>query len=256
MPAEKNATASQSTAQAIPLDDHVQRLMRRIEELQRDHSAAEDFAALAAHEVIAPLVMTEACVALAREQLDPAHGAELLHALELLGRGARRTRWLVEALLFDARSEGRPLGRAPVDLGELAGECVELLRPEIVAAEAEVTLGALPTVPGEEAMLNGVLMNLLVNALKYSPGPGNAISITSERIGQHWTVSVEGQGTPIPLEDRVRIFQPFERGRSERHVKGAGLGLAVCRRIIERHGGRIGVAPTADGNRFFFTLPA
>jgi signal transduction histidine kinase len=71
-----------------------------------------------------------------------------------------------------------------------------------------------------------------------------------------WRVTVDSDGPPIPLEDSEAIFAPYRRGKHERRMRGAGLGLAICRRIVERHGGAIGVRPRATGNAFWFTLPA
>jgi signal transduction histidine kinase len=242
-------------------DDHdaaVASLNARIAELERERDAAEGFAALAAHELMAPLVLTEACVTLAGERLSPADAPELLQAFAVLGRGASRTRLLVEALLHDARASARPLRRENVDLAELTRDCVGLLEPEVRARSATIVLGPLPTVRGEAELLGGLLTNLLTNALKFSPRQCAVITVGSEPAGAGWTVFVESEGPPIPADDRERIFEPYHRGRGERRVRGAGLGLAICRRIAERHDGTIGVTDTSgdDGNRFYFTLPA
>jgi signal transduction histidine kinase len=237
---------------------HVASLQVRIAQLERERDAAEGFAALAAHELMAPLVLTEACVSLAGERLASVDVPELLQAFEVLGRGASRTRLLVEALLHDARGNGRPLRSERVDLAELARECVDVLEPEVNARSAQIVLGPLPTVRGEVELLGGLITNLLTNALKFSPRQGALITIGSEPAEGGWTVFVESEGPPIPVDDRERIFEPYHRGRGERRIRGAGLGLAICRRIAERHGGTIGVTEMVgdDGNRFFVTLPA
>ena len=241
-------------------DREIEQLHARIDELQRERDAAEGFAALAAHELMAPLILTEACVALAAERLAPSDGAELLQALTILGRGASRTRRLIEALLHEARAGTRPIRHETVDLDALARESVDLLGPEIEARSAEIELGPLPEVVGESELLGGLLTNLLMNGLKFNPRQGGAVRVGAIRDGDVWTIFVDSEGPPIPIEDRDRIFEPYHRGRGERRARGAGLGLAICRRIVERHGGVIGVAeplaPDADGNRFFFTLPA
>jgi signal transduction histidine kinase len=100
-------------------------------------------------------------------------------------------------------------------------------------------------------------MNLVSNALKYGPRHGGKIVITATRLGGGWRFCVRSQGSTIPVEDRVRIFDAYRRRRGERRVRGAGLGLAICREIVARHGGRIWVsAARGGGNRFCFTLPA
>jgi signal transduction histidine kinase len=241
-------------------DLEIERLHARIDQLQRERDAAEGFAALAAHELMSPLVLTEACVALATERLNPSEATELLQALNVLGRGASRTRRLVEALLHEARASTRPIRHDIVDLDVLARDCIDLLGPEIEARSAQIELNPLPHVAGESELLGGLFTNLLMNALKFNPRQGGAVRVAAQRDGELWTIFVDSEGPPIPLEDRDRIFEPYHRGRGERRVRGAGLGLAICRRIVERHGGVIGIAEPvsadADGNRFYFTLPA
>ena len=132
-----------------------------------------------------------------------------------------------------------------------------MLAHEVQARGATVRLGELPTVLGDASLLNGLFTNLILNALKYSPRTGSEIVVDASREHRAWRVAVESEGPTIPPEERQRIFEPFQRGRSERRARGAGLGLTICRRIVERHGGQIGVVPAArGGNRFYFTLPA
>jgi signal transduction histidine kinase len=115
----------------------------------------------------------------------------------------------------------------------------------------------MPVVPADEALLTGVFGNLLSNALQYGPREGGEIQISAERSEAGWTFSIESPGPPIPESDRQRIFEPWQRGWGERRAKGVGLGLAIVRQVVERHGGQVGVtSPTnAAANRFFFTLP-
>jgi signal transduction histidine kinase len=249
------ATNGAETSNAL----EIEQLKATIEKLQSERDAAEGFAALAAHELMAPLVLTEACVSLAGERLTDQQSPELLQALEMLGRGAGRTRRLVESLLHEARASGSPLRPERVDLGDLTQECLGVLQPEIEARSAQVVVGPLPVVSGEPELLGGLITNLLMNALKFSPRQGAVIGVGSESTATTHTFWVDSEGPSIPADDRERIFEPFHRGRGERRrARGAGLGLAICRRIAERHGGTIGIAePEGDeGNRFYVTLPA
>jgi signal transduction histidine kinase len=240
------------------LEPEIERLHARIAELEREKTDLEAFAAVAAHELVEPLVMTEAYAAMVSEQLDEDLQADARSDLDALSRGAARTRLLVETLLHEARSSGRQLRRRPVDLGRIVGESLTLLRPQIEARDATIEVDdELPEVLGDEALLGGVFTNLLINALKYSPRHGATIRVTAVRRGADWRFDVESGGRTIAPEDRLRIFEPFRRGPGERRTRGAGLGLSICRRIVERHGGQIGVtAAEGAGNRFFFTLPA
>ncbi len=245
------------TTKSAIVDLEVARLAARVEELERENTALETFAAVAAHELVEPLILTEAFAAMVSDRLDPDLHAESRSDLAMLRRTATRTRHLLEALLKDARSGEHSLARRPVDLGAVVAESVAALEHEIEARGATVRLGDLPTVPGDESLLNGLFTNLILNALKYSPRQGSEIVVEASREHRTWRVAVDSEGQTIPPEDRRRIFEPFQRGRSERRARGAGLGLAICRRIVERHGGEIGVVPAArGGNRFYFTLPA
>jgi signal transduction histidine kinase len=234
----------------------ITRLRARVSQLEREKADVEGFAALAAHELLTPVVVMDACAATMCEELDGALDADARRDLDAMRRGAARSRLLVETLLLGARTEDHPLQRRPVDLGVLLADCLALLEPEIRMRNAQVVAGPLPTLAVEEALLHAVFMNLLVNALKYGPRIGGVIRVDARREPGGWRFGVESQGEVIPETDRERIFEPYRRGRGERRARGTGLGLSICREVIERHGGRIGVrAGQHGGNRFYFTLP-
>jgi two-component system, sensor histidine kinase and response regulator len=255
-PTEQRKAWPRKRRSQAALEREVERLSARVEQLDRERAAAQGFAAVAAHELLKPLVMTEAYVAMVSESLDERQHAAGLRDLETLGRAAARARLLIHALLHDARAAERSLRRQRVDLGEVVRHCLSLLGPELQARETRVDVDALPEVSGEEALLGGVFTNLLLNALKYSPRDSAAIRVRARRRERAWELSVESDGPTIPPAERQRIFQPFHRGTEERRANGSGLGLAICRSIVERHGGRIGVSAAGrSGNRFYFTLP-
>jgi signal transduction histidine kinase len=251
------AYAEGAPEDAAALESEIERLLARVSALEDEKAALEGFAAVAAHELVVPLVMAESYASIVSDRLDGEEHADSRRDLDALGRGAARARLLVETLLHDARSSERPVLRRPVDLNMVVRQCVALIDPEIAARGARVEIAELPTVMGEETLLSGVFTNLLVNALKYSPRQGGTIHIDLDRELTHWRFYVHSDGPTIPLEDRERIFEPFHRARGERRARGSGLGLAICRRIVERHGGTIGVtAANGSGNSFYFTLPA
>jgi signal transduction histidine kinase len=241
------------------LERELERMSARVAELERERAAVDAFAALAAHELVEPLVMAEAYASIVAARLDDNAHADSVSDLEALGRGAFRARLLVETLLQDARSGGAAFHAHPVDLNDVVRDSISLLRPQIEARQADVRVTPLPAVSGEEALLSGVFTNLVSNALKFNPRVGGEIEIGADQEPPLWRIFVRSDGPTIPPEDRERIFEPFNRGRDERRVRGAGLGLTICRRIVERHGGRIGVVPAGangTGNVFYFTLPA
>ena len=234
-----------------------ERLAAHIEQLEREKAALEGFAAAAAHELVEPLVITEAYASMVYDRLDDIEHEESRRDLVALGRTASRARLLIEALLHDARTAETERFGQPVDLNAVVAECLDVLGPEIAAREADILVGPLPTVTGHGSLLSGLFANLLMNGLKYSRRHQPRIAIDAEPEAQAWRFSVTSYGPTIPPEDRERIFQPYQRGRGERRARGAGLGLTICRRIVERHGGEIGVLPAqGGGNRFHFTLPA
>jgi signal transduction histidine kinase len=142
-----------------------------------------------------------------------------------------------------------------VDLASLAADCVAMLAAEIAARGARVELGALPVVTGDGRLLGSVIQNLISNALRYGSREGGLIAMSASARKDGWRIVVDSEGKPIGHEDRLRIFDPFRRGGGERRSDGIGLGLAICRTVVEQHGGWIGVEPLENGNRFFFTLP-
>jgi signal transduction histidine kinase len=235
------------------LADEVNRLRDRVAELEREKEEVDAFAALAAHELLEPLVMIEVHAGML------ASGAPGRTALDAdgIGRAAARLRRLAEAILNDARAGEKGIARHPVDLGEVLRNVLALLAPEIEALAATVVVAdRMPTVPGDEALLSGLFTNLITNALKYGRRERATIMVEAQQIGREWRVTVADDGAPIPDTERVLIFQPFERAQRERRARGAGLGLSICRRIVERHGGRIGIFTAESGNCFYFTLPA
>jgi light-regulated signal transduction histidine kinase (bacteriophytochrome) len=240
----------------LDVEAQISVLSARVEELERERDGLEDFAARAAHELVAPLVMTEAFAAMIGSRLDNARDAEALHDLDSISRAAAQARRLVEALLDEARIGDEPLERRTVDLGKIVSDVLATLRPEILTRAAQVEVGPLPTVQGEPTLLCGVFTNLIVNGLRYGPREGSRIEIAAEPEPDAWRITVDSDGPTISLEDSERIFAPYQRGQHERRMRGAGLGLAICRRVVERHGGHIGVLPLPGGNRFWFTLSA
>ena len=238
------------------IEDEIQRLNARITELEGEKEEVEAFAATAAHELLAPLVLADAYATTVSDRLDGDVYADARRDLDALRRAAARTRLLVETLLHDARSRGRALRIRAIDLNVVLRECLTLLGPEIQRG-AEVHGAELPEVRGEETLISAVFTNLLLNALRYGPREHGKILVDANREAAGWRFSVQSQGPTIPAADRERIFERYHRGRGERRARGAGLGLTICRHIVERHGGQIGVTAANGGaNRFYFTLPA
>ncbi len=248
---------SARNAEAARLEARVKALEDQNAVLEAEKAALEGYAALAAHELVTPLVIAESYASIVADRLEgPEHEASQAD-LQGLRRSAARARLLVAALLHDARASNQPLQMRPVDLDVVVRDILASLEPEIAERQASIVVTSLPEVLGDKDLLTSLFANLLVNALKYSSRHEGSIIISADREPHEWRFVVESGGPPISAEDRERIFEPYHRGQGERRERGLGLGLAICRRIVERHGGTIGVTATEDnGNQFFVTIPA
>src|SRR5687767_7966194 len=214
------------------------RLSARVEQLERERAEQEhqyreldSFVAMAAHELLKPLVMTEAYATLIAERAGFGLDLESRRDLSTLATVSARVRVMVEALLMEARDNARPLRREQVDLSRVLAQCLEALEPELRAREARVDVEPMPVVEGNPALLMGVFGNLISNALKYSAREGGGdIKVSVSRSDAGWTFAVQSPGPAIPSTERERLFEPWRRGRDERRARGAGLGLAIVRR--------------------------
>ena len=142
-----------------------------------------------------------------------------------------------------------------MDLGALAEELLQQMAVEFGIADATVSLADLPTVIGDEIQLRQLLQNLLQNAYKYRHRDRPLeISLIATSTEDGWQISVADNGIGIDTEQQQRVFELFRRAHPD--YEGMGLGLAICQRIVERHGGRIWVEPgDAGGSVFSFTIP-
>jgi signal transduction histidine kinase len=164
---------------------------------------------------------------------------------------------LIDDLLVVSRAGRAELRREAVDMRELARLTLATLAPRIDETHAAVEVDpALPVVTGDSTQLGQLLQNLVTNALKFSHGEPH-VEITAARENGHWRFSVTDDGIGVDPRHAERIFKLFRRLHGRDEYPGTGIGLSVCQRIVERHGGRIWVEPRPEGgSRFSFTLPA
>lgn len=226
--------------------------------LQRSNEDLERFAYAASHDLQEPLRTVAGFARLLDRRLRGKLDTDTNEFLDHILDGTDRMRCLIDDLL--AYSQLGLAERAPterVELSEALALAQRGLQAAIAEGEAEIVPGALPAVHGDASQLVQLLQNLLSNALKYrrTDAPSR-VHLDAERHGGEWVVSVRDNGIGVPVEQRERIFQPFRRLHG-REIPGTGIGLALCRRIVENHGGRIWVEPTpGEGATFRFTLRA
>jgi light-regulated signal transduction histidine kinase (bacteriophytochrome) len=232
-------------------------LKSRLESLELECSRLRDFAALAAHELLRPVIMAQACAARLSDVDQGVVDDAVRNDLELLVTASSQVRVLVDTLLADAQRGDSALEAEPVDLERVVRDCLPMLASEIEARGLRVRIGELPVVAGDPVLLTAVFRNLLVNAIRHGSGRRGEIHVFAESIDGGWKLAVDSPGCPLSEDDRKALFDATPRNVEGRRGRGAGLGLVLVRRIVERHGGTIGAtSPDARTNRFFFTLPA
>jgi light-regulated signal transduction histidine kinase (bacteriophytochrome) len=170
--------------------------------------------------------------------------------------GVTRMQRLINDLLAYSRvgTHGAPL--VPTDCGEVMAGAIAALAAPIAETGARVTYGELPTVLGDATHLGQLFQNLIGNALKFCTGVTPEITISAERAGGEWLFRVRDNGIGIDPAYAERIFIIFQRLHSRDEYPGTGIGLAICKKIVERHGGRIWVeSQPGQGATFTFSLP-
>ncbi|MHC3438435.1 PAS domain-containing protein [Natrialbaceae archaeon A-gly3] len=227
---------------------------RRIEE---SNERLEQFAYAASHDLQEPLRMISSYLSLVErrygDQLDE-NGQEFI---EYAVDGADRMQEMIDGLLAYSRVDTRGDPFEPVDIEELLEDVLADLEMRIAESNAGIEVDPLPTVYGDASQLRQVFQNLLSNAIEYSGEEPPRITVSADRSGGEWILSVEDEGIGIDPEDTDRIFEVFNRLHSIEEHPGTGIGLALCQRIIERHDGRIRVdSEPGEGSTFSFTLPA
>jgi signal transduction histidine kinase len=230
-------------------DGEIGRLRSRIDALELECARLREFAALAAHELLRPVILAQESATRLIEADQGTLDGSARTDLELLRRASSQARVLVDTLLADAQRGDSAPAAEPVDLARVVRDCVRTLRPEIEARGVQVRLGELPVVAGDAVLLTAVLRNLLMNAIRHGSGRRGEIRVLAEPIAGGWRIAVDSPGAPLSAADRQALFGRAPAGRR-------GLGLVLVRRIVERHGGSVGaVSPDDSTNRFFFTLP-
>lgn len=242
------------------LEERVERrtqdLVRQTSELERKNIELQRFTYIASHDLKTPLRSIAGFIELLRAK----HGAQMDdQARDWIDRSLRNTerlRKLIDDLLLYARVESREFAATSVDLDEVVSEVRELLSGELLAAGGQVeVIGALPSVQGDRLALVQLFMNLVGNSLKYRGPAVPHISICCEHRAGQRIFAVTDNGIGIPAAYREAVFEPFKRLHAQHDVPGSGVGLSICRRVVERHGGRIWVEPPeSEGTRFCFTL--
>lgn len=232
-------------------------LARTNVELERANADLEQFAYVASHDLQEPLRTVAGFARLLTDSYRDRLDDEANGFIEFIVDGVARMEALIQGLLAYSRLKTEDKDPEPVDIETVVGLVSTDLRAAIDAAEAVVTHGRLPTVIGDPIQLTELFQNLVSNAIKFRRLDPLRVHVSVSREDDEWTFSVQDNGIGIDPKDAERIFEIFQRLHPRDVYAGTGIGLAVCRLIVERHGGRVWVESEAGkGSTFRFTLPA
>jgi len=227
-------------------------LEERAGELERSNAELEQFAYVASHDLSEPLRMVSSYLQLLRRRYHGRLDADADAFIDFAVDGAGRMRDLIDDLLTYSRA-----GRGDGSLGEVDSRELAEFAAGTVERAAEIRVGDLPTVHGDRQQLGQLFQNLIGNAVKFVPDDRvPAVEVTAERDGDMWRFDVADNGIGLEPAHAQRIFRMFQRLHTRDDYPGTGIGLAIAKKVVERHGGTIWAAPRPEGgSRFSFTLP-
>jgi signal transduction histidine kinase len=234
----------------------MEKLKRTTADLERSNTELQQFASVASHDLTEPLRMITSYLELLDSRAHGKLGAEEQEFIGYAVDGARRMQTLIHDLLEYARvdTRGRPL--EPTNCERVLETVLANLKLAASENQAVIEHEPLPTVVGDSIQLAQVFQNLLGNAIKFHGNAPPRIHIGARRNNGEWLFHVKDNGIGIDPKNFSRIFVLFQRLHTRQEYAGTGMGLAICKKIIERHGGRIWAeSKPREGTTFFFTIP-
>ena len=243
--------------QAGKLEDALSQLDQHAADLKRSNQELELFAYVASHDLQEPLRMVASYTQLLATRYGDRLDDDARDFISFAVDGARRMQALIEGLLQYSRAGTRALSFVPTDLNESLRGALSNLSLAIDDAGATITSAELPMVKADPAQMTQLFQNLIANALKFRSEAPPEIVVTAEQVGERHTIGIRDNGIGIDPRFFERIFLIFQRLHAPGEYAGTGIGLAICKKIVERHGGQLGVdSAPGRGATFHFTLPA
>ncbi len=230
---------------------------RLIHELQRSNDELARFSHAVSHDLQSPVRTIGSLAELLARRAQGKIGEGEMRMLDMIVQGADQMQRLIGSLLDYAQIGHEEVNREAVPVGELVQGVCLALGALIAETHTEVLCGALPTVQADRVLLAQLLQNLVANAIRYRrPEEAPVVEISAERAQGEWRFAVKDNAEGIPRDYQQEVFEPLKRLHGN-NVPGTGLGLALCRTVVERHGGRIWVESegAGRGSAFYFTLP-
>ena len=233
-----------------------EKLKETAEALERSNRELQHFAYVASHDLQEPLRMIGSYVQLLARRYKGKLDKDVDEFIEFAVDGVNRLQRMINDLLFYSRVQTRGKPFVPTDCNKVIEKVKMNLKVAIEESQAIITYDNLPVVLADESQLMQLFQNLIGNAVKFCDKKQPEIHISAERKNKEWVFSVKDNGIGIDPEYKERIFQIFQRLHSRDEYPGTGIGLAVCKRIVERHGGKIWVeSEVGKGSTFYFSIP-
>ncbi|MCI5045021.1 MAG: ATP-binding protein, partial [Aquisalinus sp.] len=242
------------------VSERTQKLRHREESLQRLNKSLKEFAFVASHDLKTPLRQSEAFVHVLREELERTETPltdDAQEALDIIMSCSQRMRHIVKSLYELSSTDTAEVESEVVNLDGVVQEAAGQVRILLKETSASLEVDPLPDAVGSKGMLTQLFQNLIVNACKYSGHTSPVIRVYAGRsTDDTCRIILEDEGTGIAEEYMEKVFEPFKRLVRKDEVEGAGIGLALCRKIAQRHDGEINLDPDYEkGARFIITLP-
>ncbi len=252
---ERDIARLKQTEQALRHSE--EDLLRTSRELERSNKDLESFAYIASHDLQEPLRTITGFLQLLEQkvgnQLDDKANQYIHYAVD----GSKRMHEMITDLLSYSRVSMQPFSPKRVNLRETLEHALSQIRKSIEDSGATITIKELPSVRADASQMLQVFQNLIGNALKFGSERPLEIQVEARQDQGFWLLSIKDNGIGLDLKQREKIFKIFQRLHSRQRYPGSGIGLSICKKIIERHGGSIWVESVVDaGSTFYFTLPS
>jgi signal transduction histidine kinase len=265
--AARPVSSAPAVAETYMLQQYSQALVHKLEEknaelaqanqaLKQSNEELQQFAYIASHDLQTPLRNISGFVQLLQSNYAEALDEQANDWIRRTVRSAQQMHTLIRDLLSYSRVDSQTQPFRSTSFREVFNDAVAQLETSIRDAGGQITCDELPTVIGDHLQLVQLLQNLIGNGLKYHGQEPLHIHVSAKRGGNEWAFSVQDNGIGIAPKHHERIFEIFRRLHNQQEYPGTGIGLAICRRVVHRHGGRIWVESEAgQGSVFRFTIP-
>jgi PAS domain S-box-containing protein len=260
---ELSATNEELQATSEELQSSNEELMRvqnnlsdLVMKLKISNKELEQFAYVASHDLQEPLRMVSSFTQLLERRYHGRLDEDADDYIAFIVEGAKRMKALIDDLLAYSRLNTNIQEFEPVLMEVLLDDVLLNLKASIKENNAQVTFNSLPTISGDRIQINQLMQNLIGNAIKFHGKEDPKIHISAREFGDEWLFSVRDNGIGIDPNHQEQIFSIFKRLHTRNQYEGTGIGLSICKRIVERHGGHIWVeSENGKGSIFYFTLP-